>query len=372
MATQKKRTIQPRIKFGISGVPTDSFRSMKYYFQLDLEKKVIGDVLKTWIKTNYSKQDAACILANPEYNFTMYTHFSAVVYWVTLKLDIDPKVQAYLDGLSKYLDELKECGRARASEKAQEVLLPENVYKLSPRDHQMRKANDTVIEDLYVLEDKWNDGELATFDIYASFKAHLLPSSSVQFVKPFLVRHYTEYKAAYDKQDTQCVEAYGHMSRKELKHRVDQCKQMIDDLDKLKVATKAVRQTKVKKPKAIDKQIAKIQYKKEDNEFKIASINPVKIVGAFRLYTFNTKTRALSEYVTEDVHGFEISGTSIKNFDVGLSRTVRLRKPEEFLQLVLTKPPKMVSTEWSKLSTKTTQPNGRLNIDTVLLRALGK
>jgi len=372
MAAQKKRIVQPRVKFGIRGVPTESFQRMKYYFQLDLEKKMVGDILKTWIKTHYSKKDAACILANPEYCFTLYSHFSAAAYWATLKLDIDPKVQAYLDGLDKYLAELKESGKERAEEKAQEELLPENVYRLSPRDHQMRKANDTIIEDLYALEDKWNAGELATYDIYAGFKAHLLPSSSAQFVKPFLERHYAEYKAAYDKEDKQLVEGYNHMSRKELKHRVDQCKQMIDDLDKLKVATKAVRQTKVKKPKAIDKQIAKIQYKKEDNEFKIASINPVKIVGAFRLYTFNTKTRALTEYVTEDVNGFEISGTSIKNFAPNLSRTVKLRKPEEFLQLVLTKTPKIVSSEWSKLSTKTTQANGRLNLDVVLLRALGK
>lgn len=147
---------------------------------------------------------------------------------------------------------------------------------------------------------------------------------------------------------------------------------MVDDLNRLKMATKAIRQPRVKKPKAIDKQIAKVQFKKEDHEFKVASINPVKIVGAFRLYTFNTKTRALTELVTEDVNGFEISGTSIKNFDTGLSRSVKLRKPEEFLKIVLNKMPKQIDIEWKKLTTKTTAANGRLNTDTILLKVLSK
>ena len=46
MAAQKKRIVQPRIKTGIRGVPTETFYRMKYYFQLDLEKKMAASTIK--------------------------------------------------------------------------------------------------------------------------------------------------------------------------------------------------------------------------------------------------------------------------------------------------------------------------------------
>jgi hypothetical protein len=147
---------------------------------------------------------------------------------------------------------------------------------------------------------------------------------------------------------------------------------MLADLDRLRSAAKATRATRVKQPKAADKQVARVQYKKEDTEFKLVSIPPIKLVGGTRLFVFNTKTRAITEYLTQDVKGFEISGTSIKNFDKVNSRTTRLRKPNEFLPIVQSKTPNQIASAWSSLTTKTTVPNGRLNKDTILLRVLDK
>jgi hypothetical protein len=80
----------------------------------------------------------------------------------------------------------------------------------------------------------------------------------------------------------------------------------------------------------------------------------------------------LTEYITQSVGGFEISGTSIKNIDSINSRTVKLRKPNEFLALVLTKSVKQIHIAWDTLTTKSSVPNGRLNDDTILLKALDK
>ena len=147
---------------------------------------------------------------------------------------------------------------------------------------------------------------------------------------------------------------------------------MLEDCDRIRSAAKATRVTRVKQPKAADKQVAKVQYKKEDTEFKLVSIPPIKIIGGTRLYTFNTKNRMLTEFITQDVKGFEISGTSIKNLDKVNSRSVKLRKPELFIPIVLGKTPNQIDKEWKTLTTKTTIPNGRLNGDTILLRVMDK
>jgi hypothetical protein len=80
----------------------------------------------------------------------------------------------------------------------------------------------------------------------------------------------------------------------------------------------------------------------------------------------------VTEYVTESTNGFEISGSTIKNFTKGLSRTICLRKPLDFLPIVLQKTPKQINDAWQTLKTKTKVPNGRINKDTILLRVLDK
>lgn len=370
MAKTRKPISRP--KTGLRAAPTDSFASMKHYFHMDVEKKACGDVFKSYIKAKFSKKDVAAILLNPEYSFNMYSHFSAVAYWLTLNLEKDWVVESYEKGLHEYIKELLDHGKVLAKKKAEEEKKPNNVVQFNPRDRLQQKVNVTIIEDLYALEEKWLTGEDAEFDMYASFKAHVLPTSTIPMVLPFVESQLNEYQAVWDKEDKQIVEGYSHLTRKQIKHRLDQYKKMIDDLNRLKVATKAVRQPRVKKPKAIDKQIAKVQFKREDHDFKIASVNPVKIIGAQRLYTFNTKTRVIAEYVCNTTEGFEIAGTSLKNIDVTQSRCTKLRKPEPFLQIVMGKQPKAIGVEWGKLTTKSTEPNGRMNNDTVLLKVFDK
>lgn len=146
---------------------------------------------------------------------------------------------------------------------------------------------------------------------------------------------------------------------------------MLADLDKIKNAAKAVRKTRAPKPKSADTQITKIQYLKESNEYKLVSIKPIQIIGSMRLYVFNTKTRELFEYISESASGFAIKGTTLQNFS-NQSRKTRLRKPEEILNIVQTKTPKQVDNVWQKLTTKTTEPNGRINSDCLLLRVLDR
>ena len=147
---------------------------------------------------------------------------------------------------------------------------------------------------------------------------------------------------------------------------------MLSDLDRIKSASKASRNVKVKGSVAIDKQVSKVQYKKEDLDFKIVSINPIQIPNKSRLYTFNCKYKVVTEYVTDSPNGFIISGSTIKNFNKATSRAVTLRKPDDYLPMFLSKTPKQIDEAWKGITTKTFSPNGRINKDTILLRILDK
>ena len=369
----KKKVMRARARTGLAGVPIDKgFDAVKDYFHLQVDKKDCISQVKAWVKKNFP-EPAKYILANPEYHFSM-THHAATAFWYNNDLyknnDADGnKAKDFLNNLFDKMIPLIDKGKVIYEEKQK---VKDNVVSISPAVKLMRKINNTIMQELLELEDEWIDGKDATINLYNRFKYHGLSNTAISHVKPMIEGWLLDYEDAYYKRCDQAVEGYSHLKKSTLNHRIKTCKAMLEDLERIRSATKASRNVKVKRPKSVDKQVARVQYKKEDNDFKIVSINPIQIPTKTRLYAFNTKNKMVTEYITESVNGFEISGSTIKNFSKGLSRTICLRKPLDFLPVVLQKTPKQINDAWQTLKTKTKIPNGRINKDTVLLRVLEK
>jgi len=374
MAMSKRKTKnKARARTGLAGAPIDKgFDAVKYYFHIEIDRKDLISTLKSYVKANVDYKNQKFVFANPDYKFYIFTHYCATAFWISTGLKLDEKSSKYAEGLYKYVMDLVESGKAIYFEKQAKLKDSANVVTLSPMQRLQKKISNTIMQDLLDLEDAWMDGEKAEIDIYQEFKRHGLPASAAKPVREVIEGWLVDYEDAYLKRCDDAVEGYAHLKRPELNRRVKACKEMLADLDRLRSAAKATRATRVKQPKAADKQVARVQYKKEDTEFKLVSIPPIKLVGGTRLFVFNTKTRAITEYLTQDVKGFEISGTSIKNFDKVNSRKTKLRKPDDFIPIVLSKTPIQISKEWDTLSTKSSVPNGRLNSDTIILKVFKK
>lgn len=374
MALKKKvRKVRARPKTGLAAAPLDSFRKLRYYFHYEMDAKEISPIIKGWIKSEFSKEDAKAILANSEYHFSMHAHLAACMFWTSLNLEIDDYDASYRrwpDVARTYYEDLLEPGRAILKEKAESASdSTSNVVKLNPHQRLMNKINDTIMTDIELLFEDWAEGEKTSLDLYAQFKKHGLTGSATEPVRKQVELQLAEYRDAYSGGCEDAAEGWSHVTKPELKRRIKALEEMLSDLDKIKSAAKATRKTRIKKPRAADKQVDKLQYLKESNEYKIVSILPIQIIGSMRLYVFNTKTRELSEYLSESVSGFEVKGTTLQNVS-NASRKTRLRKPEDFLGIVQSKTPRQIDNEWQKLTTKTSKPNGRINMDCVLLRSL--
>lgn len=367
-----KKAPRAKARAGVLGFPVDQgFEIFKWKFH-ETDRKEFTNAIKSFVKKNYSKLDAAAILSNPEYKFYTHSHYGAISYWLNSDLPMDDIATHYKSGLIKYLDELLVVGKQIVKEKKVEVKQTQNVVSLSPMQRLQNKINSTIMQDLLDLEDQWMDGEKTDINIYKLFQTHGLSGSATLPVRKVVKDWLLDYEDAYHKRDEQAVEGYSHLKRTELNRRIKSCQEMLLDLDKIQSATKASRKIKIPKSKSADKQVARVQYKKEDNDFKLVSINPILLVGARRLFVFNTKYKVIMEYCTQAANGFELSGSTIKNFDKVNSRSNALRKPNEFLPIVQSKTLKQIDTEWKKLTTKTSIPNGRINKDTILLRIMDK
>ena len=70
--------------------------------------------------------------------------------------------------------------------------------------------------------------------------------------------------------------------------------------------------------------------------------------------------------------GSQINGRSapfaLQNVDELSTRAIRLRKPDEFLPIVLNNTSKQIEKAWSNLTTKESKPKPRINGEVVLLR----
>ena len=239
------------------------------------------------------------------------------------------------------------------------------------QQRQKAKILDTIMVEWDEVVEGWLNGKYKQeFDAYKLFKQYGLKGTTLNMFKNTVNLEYQPIKDAYDKTCDQAVEAFAHISKANQKKMLTTMETIFEDLDKLKTATKAARIPRVKKPKTSDVQIKNLKYKVEDIDVKIMSINPVMIPGKEVLFVYNTKTRKLTEYVTESTKGFEVSGTTIKNIS-DKSRVTTLRKPDDILPLILSKTIKQIDKQvWDTLTTKVSVPNGRINADCILLRVL--
>ena len=141
------------------------------------------------------------------------------------------------------------------------------------------------------------------------------------------------------------------------------------DAEKLASNKNAARKPRKKKPVSFEKKVKNLKFKKDDTENKLVSIDPVKIMGSQQLWVYNTKTRKLGVYIAKDEAGLSVKGSSIENYKYGESVSKKLRKPKDVLTRVLDGGKVVLRKVMGEINSKPSELNGRINKDTILLRA---
>lgn len=179
-----------------------------------------------------------------------------------------------------------------------------------------------------------------------------------------------ELTLAYSKQDDQLIEAYSHWSKSDLSKYLSFVTNIISDCDKFGKNIKTVRKVQKRKVISADKKVAKLQFKKEDIENKIVSINPIEIIAAQQLWVFNIKYRKLGVYYANDESGFSVKGTTLENFNDVFSISKTLRKPLEILPSVINGKKPDLKKIMKEIKSTEYPLTGRINNETILLRVI--
>lgn len=182
----------------------------------------------------------------------------------------------------------------------------------------------------------------------------------------FYVGLAAELREAIAGKDEQLNEGYSFLTKRELKKFAEFVEGIIADCDQQVQTAKVSRAPRKRKPVSPTKQVAKVKFMREFAELNLKSAKPETMIGATEIWIYNTKYRKVQMYKSD--LGLGIKGTTVVGFDVVDSKSMTLRKPEEFFKgLAMGK--RALNAALKKLTTKPTKPNGRINEECIILGA---
>jgi hypothetical protein len=273
--------------------------------------------------------------------------FQAVGKVAWMVLENQPLSQHSSEFYTKKLAELAEAGRSILREQANAIKAKER----SPMLDMYAAAGE--VEDC-LLEQRLED----VYNVLVKWKSR-------QGVLSYIREYFTDKMNEVVK----TPELFELDSEMWTDYRRESLIRIVKDIEAVEQNKKATRKRRKSIRSAkVDKQVAKVTYKKEDKALKVMSVEPANVVGMQAVVLFNTKTRRISVLLAEEGKVLAIAGTTIRNVSEA-SYAKTLRKPET--QLAMFRDATLKRTEVmleKNILGKKFAAGGRLNEDTLILK----
>lgn len=330
-----------------------------YFCDVDKAKKYILD----WMKSMKYKKDKIDSVKSADKN-SIY-NIGLATGWTARLLSRGSTLPEKYENLVK-----ERVGQLIEKNKTVEISITPaaNVHRVSVQTHMFRQACHLIAEMEDAIENAVATKE--KFDPYTMFQSGGYSAITVNKMGDRWSRELDELRGAYDRSDKQCVEAYSHMDRKELKRRIGLVQTIVEDMERYSLNNKKVRKPRKTKPTPASKQVAKVKYQKEAKDLKLVSVDPLHVVGAQQAWLFNTKYRQLVFYEADGPAGLQIKGTTLKGWNQQTAELRRIRKPEDTLGVILKASKTKALKAFKELTTRPTKPRGRINSDTIILKVI--
>lgn len=238
---------------------------------------------------------------------------------------------------------------------------------VSIQDRIKEKASEIIADIEHIVD---NRESMRDFSLYEWLKGKQIPATYSSAIVKAYQGWLNELLDAYEGNDADLKEGYRRQTKSQIAQDIVFFNMIVEDAQKYGDVTKKLRAPRKPRTVSIDKKIKGLKFQKEDKEFKIASVNPERIIGASELWTFNTKYKTLTVFRAADRGGLQVKGTSIINYDEANSVTKRTgRKAEYFVERVLNGGKIVLRklTEEEGIGSETPLAN-RINENTILLK----
>ena len=329
------------------------------------EKKWVMD----YVTKTLGKKEANNYLNGTTFQYDFISCYCRAASRIPDGVDIPVEHKKTID---KFLKQIKEdTSRKKVDRIKSKATTPTNTKTIQER---IVEQVSEYIGDIEQKMDDVLDGIVSrkeiNFDTIGWLKGHEVKSMQSKMVAEHLEKTYCdEIRELITGDCPQLKEGYDYMTRPQQKKWLKSIEQIIKDCyehGRTAVKPRKFRKRKIKTPEQL---VSKMKYEKNNEEYKLVSIRPEDIIGASKLIVFNTKYRQLTIYHAKDLSGLSVKGSTLQNFSSDQSETRRLRKPHAMLQEAL-KGIRAFNRAWGTLKTKSTKPTGRINDNTIILKAV--
>jgi hypothetical protein len=277
----------------------------------------------------------------------------------------------HLDGFNQELNRLLTIGKKRLDAKSNVITVKTpvaTVKRPSIQDAIKEKASEYIGElegfvDEFCTEDK-------EFNLYNHLKGNQIPAPYVTEVKAWAEKKLAQWQDVVDSKDTQVIEGYSNFDKRKLKRIVKLFESFVEDSVRYGQFKKANRKPRATKEKPAITQIKNLKYKLKDEELGLTSAKALDLVGAEQVWLFNTKTRKLAVYTSESTKGMSVKGTALQNWSPDKSKQKTLRKPDEQIKDLMSSGKVKLRSFLDNIKAKEQNVNGRINIDTIILKII--
>ena len=381
-----------------------------WYYENFKPAELYSFVAEWMLKEEYSKEDVKAVKAAPNSALSITAAIVARMdmmgaprlskpeadHWLSLPGTMG-ELKCSIDFLKESVEKYIEAGKDKVAEKEEEEKEKVNVYVPSIQERIRDQAVEQS-EDIDVWLEGWiedpNSFDPKGFDFKRHFGSKGVTQAHARKLKSFYEDTLADYDdlermptkgqlAKMSEHDAdmweQLKEGYAHVKKADIKKLRTAISELMVALDFIIDQAKATRKPRKAKPRSADKVIAKLKFLKVDEKYKLASINPIDVVGANELWVFNVKTRKLGKYIASSIDpkglgregtGLSVKGTTIIGFDEKLSVQKTLRKPDEQLKEFKGAGKVALRKFLDEINTTDTKLNGRCNLDTVLLKVV--
>ena len=354
-----------------------AFRSCEYFVRTEIPKKTIIASCKKWIKeaSGWDKQDIKIILANPEWSFSAAGTSTYIWYklgYMSESIESHYHEKRKVEWIKRGKIALKEKTLKKESKTKKVISIQE---RMKMQVEQLCADWEYKID--CMVEEEFN---LSDFDPYKDMISYQpeVKANHAKLIKEDFDNAYQEALEVKAWKDPDIKEGYSHFTPKLRKDFVTFFEKINTACDTIIETKKSTRKARKPRARSKDSIIKKLKYQINDSELGIASIHPTEVVHANEVWVYNTKTRKLGVYhaITKDPRamnrpgsGLMVKGTTIQDFDPDASLQRTLRKPKEQISNWTGKAKTRFAKSFDELTTTAIKMNGRINENTIILKA---
>lgn len=339
-----------------------------YKIHYNMSNKEITKEATTYAKTMKEFKKTPFSMLS-DYDFRIVGKYLAVI---NRGGELKPDVLERILGL---LGELAEKAQARsiakkAAEKAEEEA-KSKVKVISIQDRLRMRAEQVAGEEFEGLVDELvtdpKKFDIKKFDPVRAMHLNELKQGHLRYLIKMYEPQIAELEEFLQGDCPDLKEGYSYLGKTGAKKLIKFYQAITDGANMIITKSKATRKPRKKAIQPADKVIEKLKYKKDDQTLKVASVNPIDILGAKEVWVYNTKQRKIGVYKAFDETGLYVKGTSITNFSKDNSKQKTLRKPQSQLRDFKGTTAKL-NKAFNAIKTVDTKLTGRVNDQIIILR----